>query len=306
MRAQCAVVPFAVVSLLTGFAFCCAAELTVHHDEAGAWVDVFEDGVPVLRYNHGSVERPKGIGVSESEHGNYISRLYGPGGALITEDYPKDHPHHRAVNWSWATIQWKGKTRDMFWGKGAWARPVRMARAESGPGGAVIEAESVWKWDDEIPIVNERVLICVHPSKGAGTVIDFELHFTPVVEGLAFCGRLDEGYSGFNLRMAPGRGQATRRAWADYSAIFPRGVGRAGVAVVQHADNPGYPHEWRKYDALNFFQPVFPGGKPVPLPQDETVDLKYRLWVHFAGPSHEQMNALWDDYNRPAQASGRE
>ncbi len=288
------------------------AGLRVEHNAAEQQVDVFDGAQPVLRFNHGSTAKPAGLAEDESAHGNYVSRLYGPNGELLTEDYPEDHPHHRAVYWAWATVEWRGETRDLFWGKGLWARPVEMKRAVVEEGAAVLEMTSVWKWDDQEPIVDEAVRIDVGPWQDGGRVIDFDISLTPIVEGLRYCGRLEAGYSGFVVRMAPGEGQeigfhigpaeaAPRRAWADYSAEFSGGAGRAGVAIVQHAGNPGYPHEWREYPTLNYFQPIFPGGELVPMPKGETAKLRYRLYVHAGKVGEAALARQWDLFNTAAE-----
>ena len=123
------------------------ADLTVTLDKAHEAVDVAEDGRPVLRYSFGPTTPPAGIG-PEFVRGDYISALYGPSGELITEDYPADHPHHRAINWSWATIQWRGEMRDMFAVRGAWARPgcPRPAMGPACPG-----APSLRPWRPRCP-----------------------------------------------------------------------------------------------------------------------------------------------------------
>ena len=284
-----------------------APGVVVVYDEAKELVDVSEKGVPVLRYHHGATEVPEGT-EAWYKRGGYISRLHGLDGEIITEDYPADHPHHRAVSWSWATIEWNGKTADMFWGKGAWTRPVRMVRAEGGAKKGVIEADCVWKWNDETAIVREHVLIEIGAANEMGRIIDITLSFTPIVDGLRFCGRLEAAYSGFTARMAPGEQQEIllhtddediqpRRAWADYSALFPNVSERSGLAIIQHTSDPLYPQEWREYARLNFFQPLYPGGELIAMPKDETITLRYRLWVH-RGPANEaNLNALWDDYN---------
>jgi len=271
-------------------------------------VDVSEGGIPILRYSHGVTEVPEGIG-KEFCRGDYVTALYGLEGQLLTEDYPKDHPHHRAVNWSWATIQWHGETRDLFAVRGIWARPVGKPKMHMEGGSAVIEAESVWKWDDTIPVVAESACIHIFPKTDQGRVIDFEIKLAAMVEGLEFCGRLEAGYSGFNIRMAPAKEQEIvfhtdlveaqpRRAWADYSAEFPGRKGRSGLAILQHMDNPLYPQEWRKYPELNFFQPIYPGGRLIPMSKDKPILLRYRLWIHPGGMDEKALAMQWDAYNQ--------
>ncbi len=278
--------------------------------EGDGFVDVSEGGVPILRYSHGVTTVPKDTG-AEFARGDYVSALYGLKGELLTEDYPKDHPHHRAVNWSWATVQWNGDVRDLFAVRGIWARPVGKPRVDNTAGLAEITAESVWKWDDKTPVVAESVSVRVFPQTDAGRAIDFDIKLTALVEGLEFCGRLEAGYSGFNIRMAPAQGQKIvfqsdpaeaqpRRAWADYSAEFSGAKGRTGLAILQPADNPQYPQEWREYPQLNFFQPLYPGGKLIPMPKAAPVGLRYRLWIHDGGADEKALAAQWDLYNKTA------
>jgi hypothetical protein len=279
--------------------------------EGDGFVDVSEGGVPILRYSHGATTVPKGTG-EEFARGDYVSALYGLKGELLTEDYPKDHPHHRAVNWSWATVQWKSEVRDLFAVRGIWSRPLDRPQVGTEAASCIITAASVWKWDDKTPVVAEAVRIRAHPRNDQGRAIDFDIKLAALVEGLEFCGRLDAGYSGFNIRMAPAEGQKIvfhtdpaearpRRAWADYSAEFSGAKGRSGLAILQPADNPGCPQEWREYPQLNFFQPVYPGGKLVPMPKDKPIVLHYRLWIHPGGANDKALAAQWNLYNNMAR-----
>lgn len=301
------------------------AGVTMKLDEENGQFDFAEQGKPVLRFNHGMTKAPEGMDPA-LRRGDYISALYGPNGELMTEDYPKDHPHHRAINWSWATIRWNGETRDQFAVKGVWAIPSNLGVNGGGPVLGYVHAESVWLWTNAPPtlmavqlgqpgisIADEKAVIRVFRSSGAGRFVDIEITLTARVEGLEFCGRLDAGYSGFNLRMAPGEGQqivlfndspdvTKRRSWGDYSAVFKGGQGRSGVAVLQNASNPLYPSDWLQYPALNFFQPAFPGGKLIPMPKDQPIVLRYRLWVHGEAPDATCLSDLWTAYNLPPNA----
>ncbi len=305
----------ALAALCMLVAFCSGSALaepasaaTLQYSEGDGFIDVSESGTPVLRYHHGATAVPGGLG-PEFARGDYVSALYGLDGQLLTEDYPKDHPHHRAVNWAWATIRWHGEDRDLFAVRGIWARPVGKPRVTTEESAASITAENVWKWDDKTPVVSEAVSIRVFSRNGLGRIIDFEITLTALVEGLEFCGRLDAGYSGFNIRMAPAKGQEIifhtdppearpQRAWADYSAMFSGGNARAGLAILQHAGNPLYPQEWRKYPDLNFFQPLYPGGKLVPMPRDKPILLRYRLWIHNGAAEDAAAARQWDQYNQ--------
>lgn len=289
------------------YLFGLVATSPIHYVEGDGYVDVSEGGIPILRYSYEATEVPEGIG-KEYARGDYVSALYGPEGQLLTEDYPKDHPHHRAVNWSWATINWNGEERDLFAVRGIWARPAYTPKIESNSDSVLLIAESVWMWDNKTPVVKESVSITINPRNTEGRTIDFDITLTALVDKLNFCGRLEAGYSGFNIRMAPAVGQQIvfhadaaeaqpQRAWADYSAMFSKEK-RSGLAILQHADNPGYPQEWREYPQLNFFQPVYPGGKLIPMKKEEPVTLHYRLWVHDGDIDKAALAEQWDAYNQ--------
>lgn len=302
-----------LLSLFLGTAL--AEPASIECSEGDGYVDLSEHGMPILRYNHSVTPVPEGIG-AEFARGDYVSRLYGLDGELLTDDYPKDHPHHRAVNWSWATIKWNDDMRDLFAVRGIWARPLGKPAVHPENGSMSVVAESIWKWDDKTPVVHETVNIRTFPSNEQGRAIDFDIKLAALVENIEFCGRLDAGYSGFNIRMTPAQGQEIvfhtdsadthpRRAWADYSFQFTSGNGRSGLAILQHAENPLYPSEWRKYPELNFFQPLYPGGKLIPMPKDKPIRLQYRLCIHRGGADQRALVAQWDAYNGPAAATGK-
>lgn len=294
-----------------------AAVVRVHWNRELKYVDVSEGERRILRYNQGRTAVPEGIS-KERGRGDYISRLYGLSGELLTDDYPEDHPHHNAINWSWATVSWKGRTQDFFAGSEGGVRPVRLRRLMEGPVFALIDAENEWTWDSGEAIVNERAVMRIFRKVDGLRIIDLELFLTAVVDDLEFAGRLpgtfgEDGYSGFNIRMAPaqgeeveahidGPGRSPRRAWADYSALFSSGEKASGLTILQHSDNPMYPSEWLVYPSLNFVQPSYPGNRLIPMRRDETLEIRYRLVIHSARPTEEQLIDLWDAYNLGPQS----
>ena len=279
-------------------------------EEPADGIDLSEGSWPVLRYHYTASRVPRGIDPVLAR-GDYVSALHGPNRELLTEDYPVDHPHHRGLNWSWATIEWKGQTRDLFAVRGIWSRPSGQGCSLTGGSVAgVIDAECEWMWDDTTSVVRERVVLRAFRATPKGRAIDVVVHLTARVEGLRFCGRLEAGYSGVNVRMSRGEGQEIvthndpegvepRRSWADFSATFGEGLERSGLAILQNEENPGYPGEWIQYPELNFFQPSYPGGQLVPLSLGQTVVLQYRLWIHPGGADRGMIEKQWNAYNRP-------
>lgn len=277
---------------------------------------ITENGQPVLRYNFGTVPVPEGV-PAKYARGDYISPLYGPGGVVLTEDYPKDHLHHRGVWWSWPVTRWNNEVRDLWAVVGVWSRPVAIRRMEGGDSRAVLEAENVWKWDDKEAIVKEEVLICAFKAEPTGRFIDIEVRLTALVDGVAIGGSPHGGYGGFALRAAPTKEQqivrhvdppeaTPRRSWLDYSGVFPGATEVVGVAIFEHPTNPGYPSELQAYPHLNCVMPAFPGEREVPIPKGQTLTLKHRLWVHPGRADEKSLAEVWRAYaDSPQNASNK-
>jgi len=287
-----------------------AETLTVKSDSAQNFFDVTEGDLPVLRYNHGTVPVPEGINANYAR-GEYISPLYGPDGEVLTDDYPRDHPHHRGVGWSWPVTRWKDEVRDIWAVRGVWARPVAIRRTTGGPVVAVIEAESVWKWADQDPIVREEVVIRAFRQVDRCRFVDVEVRLTALADGVAIGGRPNAGYGGFGLRAAPAEAREItahadpadarpRRAWLDYSGLFAGGKGRAGVTIFEHVTNPDYPGELHQYPDCNYVMPAFPGSREVPLSREKPLVLKHRLWIHPDAAAEKTQAGVWAAYaHRP-------
>lgn len=279
------------------------------------WFLLCEGDRPILRYNHGAVPAPPGIDPKYTR-GDYIHPLFGLEGELLTDDYPKDHPHHRGVSWSWPVTRWKDQVRDIWAVVGVWSRPVAVRSKSEGPVFAALSVGNVWKWGDEVPLVRETVVIRAFRQTAAGRFVDIEVSLEGLEEGVAIGGRPHAGYGGFGLRAAPTQEQKItlhrdpaarepRRSWIDYSGRF-QGAGRpSGLAIFEHPSNPGYPSELLQYPQLNYVMPAFPGQTEVPLPRGRTLVLRHRLWIH-RGEGEEALGAVWATYANPPQVTVQE
>jgi hypothetical protein len=283
--------------------------LAIRSGDDGRFYDVLEGSLPVIRYNQGTVPVPDGIDPAYAR-GDYIHPLFGPAGEVLTDDYPKDHPHHRGVSWSWPVTRWGDEVRDIWAVRGVWSRPVAMRRTEAGAVFALLEAENEWKWGDKDPIVRETVVIRAFRQSQGNRIVDVEVRLTGLVDGAAIGGRPGGGYGGFSLRAAPGQDQKIvlhtgaspsnpEQAWIDYSAVFPKGQRRTGVTIYEHPSVPGYPSQLLQYPNLNCVMPAFPGTREVPLPKGETLVLKHRLWIHSGTAEEEALAAVWSMFAAP-------
>jgi hypothetical protein len=317
-----------------------AAEVVANRDKAREAVDVAEGKSPVLRYNHGTVPPPPRI-VDRYEkqqkpplyyaRGDYIHPVFGPDGEELTDDYSLDHPHHRGICWAWPVVRYKGEVRDI-WAVcvlpnqpgGVWARPVALHQVASGPVLAVIDAENVWKWSDETPIVREDVVIRAFRQTDRRRFLDVEIRLAALVDGVSIGGRPHASYGGFNMRTYPEfdqrkidmridpPGAEPRRAWFHLTGNFPGGKGPAGVAMLEHVGNPDYPSSPNpqdadrvhgKYPRWRSVQPAWPGDREVALPKGETLVLRYRLWIHPGLSDDATLADVWASYAKPAAAS---
>ena len=294
------------------------AVMTARYDEKLGRVEVAEGGVAVLRYNFATVPVParvKGRQYAEAR-GDYIHPLYGPAGEVITADYPDDHPHHRGVYWAWPEVYYKGGRKDLHALQGVFARPSRLVRAEGGPAGATIEAESTWKWLDTEEIVKERAILRAGGrDKDGGRSIDLEFRFTALADGVSVARRGQSAYGGLNLRSVLHGGQKIshhtdpagakpRRNWGQISGVPKGGTETVAIATLEHAANPEYPGEWIQFPAIAWLQPTFPRkGRKFALSKDKPLVLRYRLWVRRNPATDEQLAEAWKAYNQAAGAA---
>jgi len=271
-----------------------------------------EEGSPVLNYRWQPVAAPTGVDPKYAR-GDYIHPLYGPSGEVLTDDFPKDHPHHRGVWWSWPVTRWKNEVRDIWAVVGVWSRPKSLMNNTDGPVFGEYRAVNLWKWGDRHSIVGEVVSIQAFQQAGPGRFVDVELELIGHEDGVAIGGRPHGGYGGFAFRAAPTKEQKIvrhvdppdvkpRRSWLDYSGLFPGGKQVAGVAIFEHPTNPKYPNVLLEYPGINCVMPAFPGEAEVPIPKGKTLTLKHRLWIHPGRADEKALADVWSAYANPPKA----
>lgn len=288
------------------------AMLTARFDEKTKGVEIAEGDKPVLRYNFGTVPVPKGVGGKYAvARSDYIHPLYGPSGEALTEDFSRDHPHHRGLYWAWPEVAYKGEMLDLHALQGVFARPVKLRRADGGPVAATVVAESRWMWHDKEPIVAEIATIRAYAERDRCRVVDLEFQFTALVEGVTIHRRGQKAYGGLNLRFSSRKGQQIthftsppdakpRVCWGHIVGVPPGGTEPIGVAILQHAASPRYPGDWVQYPNLNWLQPTFPAtGEKFPLSARDALVLRYRLAIRPGSASKETLTDLWTAYNHP-------
>ncbi len=284
-------------NLLTAGVMLALSAATVHaegpfqfREVTPASLEVVENGKPVLVYNHGMVLRE---GVDEKyRRSSYIHPVYAPDGTVVTDDFPKDHPHHRGICWSWPIVKFEGKTHDVWAVVGMHQRFVRWMERRAGPATAELAVENGW-FVGERKAVKETVKLTVHGAAGNRRDIDITLTFEAVDSPVEIAGREIKGYGGFGVRFAP-RTETVLRSdkgveakdsdmvqhpWAELEATFSGR--RAGLRIADGAGNPKYPNGWclrhYGYVAVNY-----PGLETITLTPGKPLTLTYRVTVFSA------------------------
>jgi hypothetical protein len=217
--------------------------------------------------------------------------LYAPNGVVVTDDFPKDHWHHRGVFWMWPLITVDGKTYDGWMNLQIQQRFVKWLKRKATGDEAMLAAENGWYLGDR-RIAREEVEIVARPTSGNQRELDFTIRLTPLGTPITLQGEManKKGYGGFNIRFAPRENTVVRTPddskapdsdmrslrWAELAADY--GDKHATVRITQDESNPGYPAGWclRNYGFLGV---NYPGLDPLTIAPGRTLTLKYRVTV---------------------------
>src|SRR5574340_271891 len=257
-----------------------------------------ENGKPVYVFNQGMVLKP-GF-PDQMSRCCYLHPVYTPDGALITDDFNKDHPHHRGISWMWPVVVVDGKTYDVWTVKDMKQRFVRWKKREAGAKSARLAVENGWYLGDR-RVVKEDVEIVAWPVEKNRRRIDFTLRFEASGEPVEIAGTPEgkKGFGGFCFRLAPRDGGTaatlittdkgvmekdgvfSRHAWAQVSGKF-QGKPEGG-RIDDDPANPGYPNNgWLLRHGFGFLNPSWPGMEHYTLKPGAPLVLKYRVTL-FSG-----------------------
>lgn len=325
-------------------------------DEAAKSYTITEQGRPVLTYRFGEVPLPAGVQAHHfgkgpqpydgayfsdgsrygGERSDYIHPLFGFQGEPLTEDYPKDHLHHRGLWWSWCEVRRHDKIGDHWAVCKIRAYPVKIARMEAGADVATLQALNIWRYDDEQePVVNETVTIRVGKTVGEPgarrRTVDVDIRLEALVDGMAIAGRQKVdygGYGGMTVRLNPALKDFSIRAvhphpdkWSgDNLALVERVSGRAelgdaawmaiyGRYPVPGVQTPGFTTLMMfeskatplfpnnfRYYGSTCICLAFPGRTVVPLEKGKPIDYRTRVVVCEGKTTLDQEKAVWQAY----------
>ena len=282
-------------------------------EEPGGRLRVLEGDLSILTYNWGD-QLPDGV-PKDRTRSCYVHPVWAPDGTVLTDDFPKDHYHHRGIFWTWQRMKVAGKAVSLWDIRGIRQRFGAWNQREASAERASLDVSNDWLLDDGRRVARERLRVTVHRASDAGRAVDFSLALEAVDGPVELLGAEGKGYGGFSFRFAPrrdtvivadGRKQGgdsndgTFR-WADLSARFAGGQGVAGAAIFVHPESRAKPRGWtlRPY---GFLGPSWPGLVPHTLEPGVPATLLHRVWLHRGDAAAGQVAEAYEAYAAGAAA----
>ena len=299
------------------FAVCCATALTAASPFQFQWngeesMALTENGKPVYTFQLA----PKSL-AGRLPRANYLHPVYSPGGTLLTEDFPTDHPHHRGIFWAWHQILVDGESvadswacRDIQWRASKTMQLSHGVRSDE----HLAELEVLREWavgSTARHIVSELMTITTHKlDPDFGRRLDFKLRLRALVDGVTLGGSDDvKGYGGFSPRIrltddvrfqgragvvAPEKTAVAAGPWLDVTETLDGKF--TGMTMMVHPSHPGFPLKWILRARRSMQNPQWPGRMPVALRRDAYTVLRYQLLLHDQPLSTKQLEQEWKRY----------
>lgn len=298
--------------LVVLFGLCCprnAPAAAFHFAEVSdKSLGLWEGEKPVLVYNHGVISKP---GVpADRARSTYIHPLYGLDGEVLTDDFPRDHYHHRGLFWAWPHVTVGDQHYDLWMIKGMHQQFVRWLGKTVTATNAVLGVENGWFAGDQ-KVMQEQVWMRVHPATPSERAIDLEFTWTPVGKPVTLAGAEDKSYGGLTLRFAPGTNTLitipsgptkrdlpmTNLPWADLTRQWTLEKTTSGAAIFVHPSHPDFPPQWltRHYGVLCL---GWPGIESKTFQPGQAIRCSYRVWIHRGAAELPAIERAFEAYQK--------
>lgn len=248
-----------------------------------------------------------------------------PGGPVVTENAPADHPWHHGLWFAWKFINgvnyWEPDASGIPPGRTRWSN---VKATTSHDGSARITMELTYAPGEEPPVLFEERLIEITPPDDSGCyALDWRCRFRAGDEPVVLDrtpppgepgGQPWGGYAGLSVRL--NNGMADRQGTTEEGPIEFTGTtfrGRVvafdysgtiegtpvGVAILDHPDNVNHPSPWYaiRGEPMGYFSPAVICYGPLELEPEESFTLRYRVLVH---PDRWTPDRLQAEYRRYA------
>jgi type 1 glutamine amidotransferase len=256
----------------------------------------------------------------------YFHPMALPGGPVLTWDRPPDHRWHHALWFSWKFINgvnyWEEDPKTgLAQGRTTWREPQIEMRPDFSA--RIVMDLSYRPEANAQPVLNERRAIEISPPDKDGAYRqDWAMTFTAGDKDVILDrtplpgepgGQSWGGYAGLSVRLSPeisdpratttsgpveftdGRFRGTATA-ADYSGSF--GAREAGIAILDRPSNLNSPSPWYVISEIpmHYFSPAVICYQPHTLKARQLMSLRYRVIVHPARWSEEQLRQASEHY----------
>lgn len=290
--------------------FCGADQLWIDSTEPKVLI-VREGDNPVYVYNYGT-QLPPGV-PDRYRRSCYIHPLYGALGEVLTDDFPKDHYHHRGVAVMWTYVTVGGKTYDLWALNGMKPRFTKVLAMEGGPVYSLLKVSDGW-YADGMKVADETWTVKTYLMGDRGRIVDFDIVLKAVKEPVTVKSS-ERGYGGFNIRFAPrtdtvlfsekGKVPADTDKesflWNDLSARFNGAEGVSGLAIFDNPRNVRHPEPWtNRY--YGFMNPAPAAIEPLTFTAAEPLHLRYRMWIHEGDVEVGRVAQAYQAYVHPPMA----
>lgn len=237
------------------------------------------------------------------ERRHYFHPLWAPDGSVLTEDFPIDHLHHRGVFWAWHQVWIYGLRIGDPWELVDFEQEVTdMEFSSRKDGSGVLSTQVNWMSENwkksglKVPYMKESTTVIIYPKKKNFRRIDFEINLLALEKELFIGGSEDEkGYSGFSVRsvlpddvkflgpageVEPEVTAVESPGFIHISGSLGKNGNKAGIVILDHPKNPGYPQPWILRRKNSMQNAAFPGNVTIPVSTSSPLVLKYTLIVY--------------------------
>ncbi|MBN2327211.1 MAG: PmoA family protein [Candidatus Omnitrophica bacterium] len=263
-------------------------------DDGKTTLSLYEGDRLVLQYHYGVIQPPEGV-PADRARSSYIHPLKGLDGETLTEDFPKDHYHHRGLYFAWPGVFIDGKQHDMWHIQDIWNRCEKILDKQAGPVYASLTIQNGWCTTDR-KVMTELMELKVWHSGEIGQTIDLKFTWTPL-EPIQIGPKDYKGYGGLNFRFPAQNRTNTvvanrdgiqptsdliRSPWTDFSAQFDNREAASGVTFINHPQNIDPNPGWtiRSSDSYGYIGISWPGKDTFDFAPNNTYTNQYRLWIH--------------------------
>ncbi len=271
------------------------------HQEGYSLTVLWEE-VPLLVYNY-----------SQEFAKPFIHPLYAPGGLVLTQNSPSDHPHHRGVFVAWADVSGYD-----FWSEEKQPDPKKRGRILH-QGFQSLRAkrdialfEPIHRWltpEGEEVLIEHPKWTVYAPEDPDWYLIDVELVYTSEKE---VCFNTPPSYGGLALQLSSEiRGglilnardrvgvagtYGCRAEWCGYAGQTREGRW-VGLVVFDHKGNPRHPTFWFvKDEPSGFLSPAFTYAQAYLLQPNQPLRLRYRIAIHSSEPDFIEIQQQYTSY----------